>query len=147
MPVPQWRRIFNSSFAFVGIQLAVSHHDIAVIWVAFFSRCQRYRCWQGYTAVLANGTGRYTGLSVTSEMVFRMRLQQEAGCAGVVGGCVVVPTYDFSCSAGVAGGCPYGSVHQPDKPAIGARVALQLYKQLVAPSTPEVVAGKSHDHC
>ena len=25
---------------------AVSHHDIAVIWLAFFSRCQRYRCWQ-----------------------------------------------------------------------------------------------------
>ena len=24
----------------------VSHHDIAAIWVAFFSRCQRYRCGQ-----------------------------------------------------------------------------------------------------
>ena len=26
----------------------VSCHDIAGIWVAFFSRCQRYRCGQGY---------------------------------------------------------------------------------------------------
>ena len=26
---------------------AVSCHDIAGIWVAFFSRCQRYRCGQG----------------------------------------------------------------------------------------------------
>ena len=25
---------------------AVSRHDIAAIWVAFFSRCQRYRCGQ-----------------------------------------------------------------------------------------------------
>ena len=25
----------------------VSHHDTAAIWVAFFSRCQRYRCGQG----------------------------------------------------------------------------------------------------
>ena len=24
--------------------LLVSRHDIAAIWVAFFSRCQRYRC-------------------------------------------------------------------------------------------------------
>ena len=28
-------------------KLLVSCHDIAGIWVAFFSRCQRYRCWQG----------------------------------------------------------------------------------------------------
>ena len=26
----------------------VSRHDIAGIWVAFFSRCQRYRCRQVY---------------------------------------------------------------------------------------------------
>ena len=25
----------------------VSRHDIAAIWAAFLSRCQRYRCWQG----------------------------------------------------------------------------------------------------
>ena len=27
-----------------GRPLLVSRHDIAGIWVAFFSRCQRYRC-------------------------------------------------------------------------------------------------------
>ena len=25
----------------------VSRHDTAGVWVAFFSRCHRYRCWQG----------------------------------------------------------------------------------------------------
>ena len=29
------------------IQALVSRHDIAGIWVAFFRRCQRYRCGQG----------------------------------------------------------------------------------------------------
>jgi hypothetical protein len=95
---------------------------------------------------MANGTGRYPSLTVTSAEVFRMRLQQEAGCSGVEGGCVVVPTYDFSCQTDnpavmVGENCPYGSVHQPDKPAIGKRVALQLYKQLVDPSTTNVVEG------
>ena len=27
--------------------LSVSRHDVAGIWAAFFSRCQRDRCWQG----------------------------------------------------------------------------------------------------
>ena len=27
--------------------LSVSRHDVAGMWVAFFSRCQRDRCWQG----------------------------------------------------------------------------------------------------
>ena len=27
---------------------SVSRHDIAAIWVAFFSRCRRYRCRQGW---------------------------------------------------------------------------------------------------
>ena len=125
--ISSWRELFNSSFAFVGVQLA------------------------GYTAVMANGTGQFPGLSVTSEEVFKMRLQQEAGCSGVDGGCVVVPTYDFSCQtdnpAVVHGNnCPYGSVHQPDKPAIGKRIALQLYKQLLNPATPAVVEGPRATH-
>ena len=95
---------------------------------------------------MANGTGRYPSLTVTSEEVFRMRLQQEAGCTGVEGGCVVIPTYDFSCQTDNPDvmrehSCPYGSVHQPDKPAIGKRVALQLYKQLVNQATTDVVEG------
>ena len=36
----------------------VSRHDIAGIWVAFFSRCQRYRCWQDDGA--ANFTQLFT---------------------------------------------------------------------------------------
>ena len=31
------------------IYIAVSRHDIAAIWVAFFSRRQRYRCGQAHT--------------------------------------------------------------------------------------------------
>ena len=34
----------GASSATSGDVSPVSHHDIAVIWVAFFSRCQRYRC-------------------------------------------------------------------------------------------------------
>ena len=30
--------------AYIVCSCAVSRHDIAGIWVAFFSRCQRYRC-------------------------------------------------------------------------------------------------------
>jgi hypothetical protein len=125
--ISSWRELFNSSFAFVGIQLA------------------------GYTAAMANGTGRYAGLSVTSEEVFRMRLQQEAGCDGVAGGCAVVPTYDLSCQTDnpevrAGDNCPYGSVHQPDKPAIGKRVALELAKQLLSPAPADVVAGPRAAH-
>ena len=35
---------------------------------------------------MANGTGRYPSLTVTSEEVFKMRLQQEAGCKGMLYG-------------------------------------------------------------
>ena len=34
------------SSSWSAILSVVSGHDIAGIWVAFFSRCQRYRCWQ-----------------------------------------------------------------------------------------------------
>ena len=34
-------QLFADSFVHNG---DVSRHDIAGIWVAFFSRCQRYRC-------------------------------------------------------------------------------------------------------
>ena len=97
--------------AFVGVQLA------------------------GYTGAIINGTGRYE-LSITPEMVFAMRLQQEAGCANVTTPCAVVPTYDLSCSAGADGGCPYGSVHQPDKPDIGHRIGQQIHAMLAKPSIP-----------
>jgi hypothetical protein len=107
-----WQQRFSSpDMAFVGVQLA------------------------GYTAAINNGTGRYD-LSITPEMVFAMRRQQEAGCKNVTTPCAVVPTYDYSCSAGTEGGCPYGSVHQPDKPAIGQRLGKQLHAMLVKPPVP-----------
>ena len=114
--VSSWRKAFNSSFAFVGVQLA------------------------GYSAALKNGTGTYPDLEVSAEMVYEMRLQQAKGCDGVAR-CSVVPTYDVSCQAGAGGGCPYGSVHQPHKREIGRRIGLQLYKHIVAPETALVVEG------
>eukprot|EP00937_MAST-01D_sp_MAST-1D-sp2_P006005 g6005.t1 len=114
--VSSWQKTFNSTFAFVGVQLA------------------------GYTAALKNGTGAYPGIFVTGEMVQQMRLQQEAGCTGVER-CSVAPTYDVSCQAGVDGGCPYGSVHQPHKREIGRRVGLQMFKHLVSPQTTVVTQG------
>ena len=114
--IHSWRQTFNSSFAFVGVQLA------------------------GYTAALKNGTGSYPDLEVSAGMVFEMRLQQAKGCDGVER-CSVVPTYDVSCQAGVSGGCPFGSVHQPHKREIGRRIGLQLYKHIVAPETALVVEG------
>ena len=37
---------FATSQVFAAVKRAVSRHDTAGIWVAFFSRCQRYRCRQ-----------------------------------------------------------------------------------------------------
>eukprot|EP00756_Hemistasia_phaeocysticola_P014060 Hpha_TRINITY_DN15321_c0_g1::TRINITY_DN15321_c0_g1_i1::g.89631::m.89631/K05970/SIAE; sialate O-acetylesterase len=113
--ISSWQQRFNSSFAYVGVQLA------------------------GYTGALNNGTGTY-GV-ITADMVYQMRMQQERGCHGVPTPCSVVPTYDFSCSAGSDGGCPYGSVHQPDKPDIGRRVGLLLHQYLRPSTAPRVVEG------
>lgn len=116
--ISSWKKRFNSTFAFVAVQLA------------------------GYTAPLINGTGEFG--AITSDMVYTMRLQQEAGCEGI-SRCAVVPTYDKSCSAGVDGGCPYGAVHQPDKPEIGARVGAQLF-DLIVPGSSAVVQGPRVQH-
>jgi len=90
-----WRQGFNSNFVFIGVQLP------------------------GYTAVLANGTGRYN-LSVTSEMVFNMRIAQEAGVKND-DKATMSATYDLSCPLS-----PFGSVHNPDKIDVGARLVLHL---------------------
>ena len=59
-----------------------------------------------------------------------------------------VPTYDLSCAAGVDGGCPFGSVHQPHKVEVGRRVGLHLGKMLLpAPSSaPRAVQGPAVTH-
>ena len=50
----------------------VSRHDIAGIWVAFFSRCQRYRCGQGewWIAVYHIYTGPTVGVSYSRDGVY-----------------------------------------------------------------------------
>ena len=45
-------QLFADSFVHNG---DVSHHDIAGIWVAFFSRCQRYPCRQDCVSVVPAG--------------------------------------------------------------------------------------------
>ena len=46
-------------FTIAGARLVVSRHDIAAIWVAFFSRWQRYRCRQVQTKPV-NYAGHFT---------------------------------------------------------------------------------------
>ena len=87
----------------------------------------------GYTGALNNGTGTYPGY-ISAAMVFNMRLQQEAGARGVANASVVA-TYDRSCAASAQEGCPFGSVHNVDKTAIGARVAASLHAMLAADSS------------
>ena len=53
-----------------------------------------------------------------------------------------MPTYDVSCQAGGDGGCPYGSVHQPHKQEIGARLGEQLVSHLIdLTKPPEITEG------
>ena len=109
--INSWRQVFRSpKLSFVGVQLA------------------------GYTGPIISPDREHRSM-ISAEMVFQMRLKQEQGCEGVAGGsCSVVPTYDMSCSAGLAGGCPFGSVHQPHKATIGARVGQHLLRSGVAGS-------------
>ena len=50
--------------AFERSQRNVSRHDIAGIWVAFFSRCQRYRCRQATLSGLLCTIGFVAALTV-----------------------------------------------------------------------------------
>lgn len=84
-------------------------------------------------------------------MVWAMRMQQQAG-ADTTSRAAVVPTYDLSCPTS-----PYGSVHNPAKAPIGARIAAQLHKLLrpkadiaaavyPAAARAEVVATRTSPH-
>ena len=46
---------------------AVRRHDIAAIWVAFFSRCQRYRCGQEAAACATRVQGEATAAGKQKE--------------------------------------------------------------------------------
>jgi len=66
------------------------------------------------------GSAKCCNSYINSEMVYAMRLQQEAGVRNV-SAATVVPTYDLSVPTS-----PYGSVHNVQKGPIGARIATQL---------------------
>ena len=69
--------------------------------------------------------------------VFRMRLAQEQGVGGAMASNgAVVATYDLSCPH-----CPFGSVHNTDKAAVGARAAAQLARLLSGGSDGGVYEG------
>lgn len=107
--VSSWRKYFGSPLApFVTVQLP------------------------GYTGALANGTGRYDGY-ITSEMVFTMRMAQEAG-AKASANATAVATYDYSCPTS-----PYGSVHNVEKGPIGDRVGASLFRAITG--SQDVVSG------
>merc|ERR1712190_442247 len=99
-----WRASFKQSFPMVVVQLP------------------------GYTGELINGTGHYLG-GITSEMVFDMRVAQEAGVKQTEQS-EMAATYDLSCALNESF-CPFGFVHTPDKVDQGARVALHLRRLLL----------------
>ena len=66
----------------------VSRHDIAGIWVAFFSRCQRYRCWQV--------KARFPGLlTMTAGFGWRALLWPDIGLLAVCGVFQFIGQYFF----------------------------------------------------
>lgn len=107
-----WRKAFQSpSAAFVVVQLPC-YYD------------QR-----------APGSPGIPGFDTVAEGLFEMRLAQEAGLAKVEKSAIVA-TYDLSCNnEAFPGNCPWGSVHNPHKQAVGPRVAAQL-EHLLQGATP-----------
>jgi hypothetical protein len=81
--------------------------------------------------------------------VFEMRLQQQAGVVGQLGGsavATVTPTYDYGCPPGVdvstkTAACPFGSVHNVNKRPIGQRVAAQIFKTFAGRGGPAAAAA------
>ena len=57
-----------SGFSLDAEEVSVSRHDLAGIWVAFFSRCQRYRCGQEYMDGVRGKEGRDVLVQAVREM-------------------------------------------------------------------------------
>lgn len=122
--VRSWRQGFNSSFAFVAVQLP-----------GYIGDCD---------AIGANPASSYRNCVPG---VFDMRLAQDAGTVGDAKSGVVA-TYDLSCPFGVAPPqCPFGSVHNLYKTEICDRVARQLLRMRGlsngATEGPRAVAARS----
>lgn len=103
--IDSWRRVFNSSFAFVTVQLP-----------GYIGDCD---------AVGANPAATYTNCVPG---VYNMRVAQDAGTTGDDAAAVAV-TYDLSCSFGVSPpDCPFGSVHNLNKVPVADRIVKQLLR-------------------
>ena len=115
--VRSWRKAFNSSFAFAAVQLP-----------GYIGDCD------------GNGAAPYTSCVPG---VFGMRLSQDAGVpTGAGAKAAVTVTYDLGCPFGVkTAACPFGSVHNLIKDAIGSRVAAQIAPML--PGAPPPSAASS----
>jgi len=102
-----WQKVFNSSFAFVAVQLP-----------GYIGDCD---------APGANPNSTYDNCVPG---VFDMRLAQEAGTEHFRRA-TVSATYDLSCPFGVkTDACPHGSVHNERKQPIGERLAATLHRFL-----------------
>ena len=72
-------------------QGSVSRHDIAAVWVAFFSRWQRYRCGQGSIITIASVQGLEAsqelsgayGASKAGVILFTKNMAADYGHAGI----------------------------------------------------------------
>ena len=104
--VRSWRTGFNSSFAFVTVQLP-----------GYLGDCD---------STFPNPDATYANCVPG---VFNMRLAQDAGADAPK--TMVAPTYDLGCPFGVnTPECPFGSVHNVRKVKVGARIATQLLSML-----------------
>eukprot|EP00039_Didymoeca_costata_P004263 m.72340 g.72340 ORF g.72340 m.72340 type:complete len:542 (-) comp12317_c0_seq1:86-1711(-) len=103
--VKSWRQEFNSSFAFVGVQLP-----------GYIGDCD---------APGANPNSSYYNCVPG---VYNMRLAQDEGVQGD-NMATVTATYDLSCPFGITSPeCPFGSVHNVFKVEIGKRIAKQIMR-------------------
>eukprot|EP00937_MAST-01D_sp_MAST-1D-sp2_P003160 g3160.t1 len=105
--VESWRSArdgFNSSFAFVAVQLP-----------GYLGDCDQ----NGLVPLVPN----------CLPGVYNMRLAQDELQSVVGGAAEAAPTYDLGCPFGVKTDlCPFGSVHNVVKAPVGARVARQLWR-------------------
>jgi len=103
--IRSWRELFNSSFAFVAVQLP-----------GYLGDCD---------STFPNPDASYSNCVPG---VFNMRLAQEEGTKNdSLKAAAVVPTYDLGCPFGVnTEACPFGSVHNVIKDEIADRAALKL---------------------
>lgn len=113
-----WQHVFNSSFAFVAVQLP-----------GYIGDCD---------APGANPNSTYRNCVPG---VFDMRLAQEMG-TDHFRRATVVATYDLGCPFGVkTDACPWGSVHNVNKQPVGVRVADTLHHFLFADAADLVTEG------